>query len=94
MKKIETTTDLALHLTGKEEHFTLYADIANLYGGWLLETNGDPIALAALEEAADEESIAKINAILADANTPWEACSAEDEEYVSGWLANWGIVEA
>lgn len=75
----------------------LYVDIEPVYGGFILETGGDPITLNDLEEGvADgitecEKLIETINNIVANPNTYWEPCDDDDEEYVSDYINAWGI---
>ena len=78
-----------------DKEYNLYSGIDAVYGGWLLETEGEPLTLNDLEDANDDEGlelIAKINEIIADPNTSWEPLTEEDEEYVSGILEAWRLV--
>lgn len=75
----------------------LYVGIEELYGGWMLETGGDPVTLNDLEDAIHdapecEEEIEEINRVIADPRTYWEPCEEEDIEYIKDWLEAWGIV--
>lgn len=72
------------------ESFNLYVGVNAVYGGYMIETSGDPITLEALEDAGDENAVADIAAILSDPATPWEACADKDFEYVAEWLDVWG----
>ena len=77
-----------------EERFTLYSGISQLYGGWLMETSGDPITLTTLEEADNSEKIiASIDRVLSSIGTDWKALTEEDEEYIADFLAECGIEE-
>lgn len=71
--------------------FALYTGIESVYGGFLLETNGGATCLNELEEADASELIESINAIIADPDTPWEALSDEDTQYISDTLESWGL---
>lgn len=76
------------------ENEILYTGISALYGGWLLSTSGNPLTLNVLEDADGcEGALAEINAILEDPRTPWEVCTAADEDYINEWLNIWGIKE-
>lgn len=88
MKKTE------YHFKDACETDVLYVGIPEIYGEFLLTTNGNPITLNDLEDVNNEEAdslISEIMGIISDTSTPWEACGDEDEEYVSGWLEAWGI---
>ena len=73
----------------------LYAGAEEVYGEFVLETEGDPVTLNDLEEgAADTDCkilIETIQGVIADPDTCWEPCSKEDERYISDWLDIWGI---
>lgn len=72
----------------------LYVGIEPVYGGFILETGGDPITLNDLEDANTpecDEIIQNINNFISNPNTYWEPCNEEDEEYVLGYLEAWGI---
>ena len=74
--------------------YTLYTEIGAIYGGWLLTTEGDPTTLNELEDAnnaAADQEIALISAIISDPATVWEECGEEDLEYINGWIEAWGI---
>ena len=75
----------------------LYAGIEEVYGEFVLETEGDPVTLNDLEEgAADTDCkilIETIQSVIADPDTCWEPCSKEDERYISDWLDIWGIAQ-
>lgn len=73
------------------EAYALYVGIDAVYGGWILETGGDPTCLNELEQAAAEAEITAINEIIADPTTPWEDLSEEDLEYIQDTLESWGI---
>lgn len=67
----------------------LYYFIPELDGGYMLTTGGDPCTKANLEDAGDEELLAKINGIIADPYTEWEKATDEEYEYVTDWLCDW-----
>lgn len=75
------------------EGFYLYTGINELYGEWMLETGGDPVTLAALEECGDDcaELIAEINAAISSPRTEWEPLTEGDFAYIAEWLEAWGI---
>lgn len=75
------------------ERCALYVGIDQLYGGWLLETSGDPTTLNELEDADCTDEIDAITAIITTPGTYWEPTTAEDAKYISGWLRTWGIEE-
>lgn len=91
LQTVAGTSDLELARSDGSERFALYTGIDAVYGGWMLETSGEPVALNALEDAECEAMINQINAIISDASTPWEALTADDEKYVRGTLEAWGI---
>jgi hypothetical protein len=69
----------------------LYIGIKELYGGFLLETEGDPLTLNTLEDNDEEELIKMIDSTIKDDGTPWDECDDKDTEYIKGWLVTWGI---
>lgn len=79
------------------ETYALFAGIDAVYGGWLMETGGDPTCLNELEEAvADgnesaETLIGSINDLISASTTPWEDLSEEDLEYIQDTLESWGL---
>lgn len=73
------------------ERYVLYIGLDNVYGGYILETAGDPIGLNDLEDSNGESEIASINHIINDPATPWEDLTQDDAEYISDTLAAWGI---
>lgn len=75
------------------ERFYLYAGITGLYGGWMLETCGNPDTLETLEDCggACAGLIAKISATISSPRTEWEPLSPDDLAYISGYLEAWGI---
>lgn len=75
------------------ERYYLYAEISELYGGWMLETCGGPDTLESLEECggACAGLIAKINAAISDPQTEWEPITSDDLAYIAGYLEAWGI---
>lgn len=83
----------ALFSIGKTsgERFYLYTGIDELYGGWMLETGGNPDTLAALEDCGGDELIAEINAAISSPKTEWEPLTEDDSEYIAGYLEAWGI---
>lgn len=84
-------------------HFTLYAGISALYGGWLADTDGVTTLNdfeVAFADAEDEEvrrgaesAIAFINDLIADTAAPWEPLDERDEEYIADVLEGWGLSE-
>ena len=76
---------------GEIENNTLYFEITEVDGEFILTTSGDPTCLNELEDANADETICAINDLLNDPATPWEDCTAEDAEYVAEWLNVWGI---
>lgn len=76
------------------ERCALYTDISAVYGGYILETGGDPTCLNELEQAGDETTIDAVRAIIADSSTPWEICNEADCAYISECLETWGISAA
>lgn len=77
------------------QRFALYIGIDQLYGSWLLETNGDPNTLVSLEDEQGEDCDARIETIrdiISDPATPWEPCDEDDESYVAEWLGIWGCI--
>lgn len=91
MKKVYLSADYTLSHRDGSESFALYTGIDALEGGWMLETSGDPVGLSDLENADRCDDIDKINAIIADASTPWEECSDNDAAYIADTLEAWGI---
>lgn len=79
------------YINNGENTYKLYINVEGLYGEWMLETEGQPETLSALEDAEAAEKIAEIEAIIADPVTPWEECDEDDEEYINEWLSIWGI---
>lgn len=73
------------------ESSALFIGLDTIYGGWLLETNGNPTCLNELEDADCETEIASINEIIADPATPWEPLTPEDKEYIRLTLESWGM---
>lgn len=75
------------------EQFALYIGIGGLYGGWILETGGNPDTLETLEECGGTCAglIAKINAAISDLQTEWEPLTSDDLAYIAGYLEAWGI---
>lgn len=69
--------------------------VEDVYGEFVLETEGDPVTLNDLEESASDADckalIEAIRSVIADPGTYWEPCSKEDEQYISDWLDIWGI---
>lgn len=51
MKKVYLSADYTLSHRDGSESFALYTGIDALEGGWMLETSGDPVGLADLENA-------------------------------------------
>lgn len=96
MKKVmvqfgDNTSDIFASRRDGNEQFALYVGIPELYGGYLLETSGEPVTRNTFEDSDDEQSIQAVAAIVSDPSTPWEVCSEEDAEYVAEWLNTWGI---
>ena len=52
------------------EQFALYADVDDVYGGWLAETSGEPMCLNALEDAGCNGVIEEIVKIRSTSATP------------------------
>lgn len=78
----------------ESERFWLFYGIESVYGGYILETGGDPTCLNELEDAQNDQAdslIESISDIINDPRTPWEACDEEDEEYVKETLESLGI---
>lgn len=77
-----------------EERFELYYPVSPLDGEYLWRFAGGQ-TLISLEDAGDETETLrnKIDALIADPATPWEACDEEDKEYINDTLEAWGIVE-
>lgn len=75
------------------ERFYLYTGINWLYGGWMLETGGDPDTLETLEECGGTCAglIAKVNAAISSQRTEWEPLTRDDLAYIAGYLEAWGI---
>lgn len=79
------------------EAYALYVRINAVYGGWIMETGGNPTCLNELEEAASdgnesaETLINSINELIADPTTLWEDLSEEDQEYILDTLESWGL---
>lgn len=73
------------------EIFTIFCGINSVYGGFILETSGDPTCLNELEEAGCGDLVDLINSIMSDKNTMWEPCGEDDEQYIAEWLNIWGI---
>ena len=75
-------------------NYNLYIGVNEVYGEFILETEGDPTCLNELEDVGTpecEELIKKINNVIASSNTYWEDLDEEDEEHISEWLNIWGI---
>lgn len=77
--------------------FALYNGVPELDGGWMMETNGDPVAEngltdtpASMDDCCATE-LSSIRTILSDPLAPWESANAEDVAYISDWLKAWGI---
>ena len=86
--------DIELSRFDGRQSFALYAGIAQVDGGWLLETNGYPLCLGSLEDEQSDDADARIDSvrdILSDPSTPWEECSEDDKEYIYDILRDWGI---
>lgn len=90
-----TTMKKALFSINKNsgEHFYLYTGISGLYGGWMLETGGNPDTLESLEECggACAGLMSRINAAISDPRTEWEPLTMDDLAYIAGYLEAWGI---
>lgn len=84
------------------EASTLYTDIPELEGGFILRTDF-PETLYDFESfestpgvtdeqiAANEAELAEIRRIIADPGTPWEPLNEEDAEYIRDCLHEWGV---
>lgn len=101
MKKTYTSYDgrtgVTSHRNDGSEGYALYVGIDAVYGGWILETGGDPCTLNDLEDAvadgndAAEADINAINEIIAHPDTTWEDLDDDDLEYIQEWLEIWGL---
>lgn len=75
------------------ERYALYVGIDQIYGGWMMETSGDPDTLNTLEDSDCADLIEKITSTINDPATEWEQATEEDNEYVAEWLEIWGLAE-
>lgn len=77
--------------------FALYNGIPELDGGWMMETNGAPVAETDLTDTPagmDDycaTELSSIRDILSDPLAPWESANEEDVAYISDWLKDWGF---
>ena len=72
------------------EAFALYDGIPDVvYGGWMLQTAGDPISETDLEDAECSSELDEIKAIIASPSTPWQECDDKDREYIAEWAKIW-----
>lgn len=90
-------TEVASYRNDGSEAYALYVGIDAVYGGWIMETGGDPTCLNELEEAVSngintaEAEINAINEIIANPSTSWESLNFEDQEYIRFTLKSWGL---
>lgn len=85
------------------EASTLYTDIPELEGGFILRTDfpetlndfesfeSSTPGVTAEQIEANEAELAEIRRIIADPSTPWEPLNEEDEEYIRDRLHEWGV---
>lgn len=69
----------------------LFNGIPELYGGWMIETEGNVITKVVLEDNDDYETIRAIEAYLNDDSVGWYSAGRKETEYVENWLKTWGI---
>ena len=99
MKKVTVNENTEIYeFCGSEEGltYTLYFGVEPVYGEWILTTEGNPVALNCLEDDGskwEEETLAKIEAIIDDPRTPWKECNESDIEYINDTLEMWGLKE-
>lgn len=99
MKKVIVNENTEIYeFCGSEEcrTYTLYVGVEPVYGEWILTTEGNPVALNCLEDDGskwEEETLAKIEAIIDDPRTPWKECNESDIEYINDTLEMWGLKE-
>ena len=67
---------------------SIYFGIERVYGGWIATTEGNPVALNELEDAGDEDEIARIDSLIEE--NDGEELTKEDIEYINEWLEIWG----
>lgn len=89
---MKTENSIALSAARNVLSFTI--PLPPLDGEYLWRFAGGQ-TLVSLEEAGDETETLrnKIDALIADPATPWEACDEEDKEYINDTLKGWGIGE-
>ena len=73
------------------EHFALYVGLDNVYGGYILETAGDPTCRNELEDNGCETEIAALDRIINGHTTPWQDLTEDDLSYIADTLTTWGI---
>lgn len=73
------------------ERYVLYIGLDNVYGGYILETAGDPTGLNELEDNGCETEIAALDQIINDPTTPWQELTEDDLSYIADTLTAWGI---
>lgn len=69
----------------------LLSGISELYGGWMLVTEGNPVTKASLENADDYDTIRAVETYLNDDSVEWYSAGRKETEYVENWLKTWGI---
>lgn len=89
--QIEDDNAVVLDRFDGSERFALYIGIDEVYGGWLLETAGNPLTLSQAEDADMWYEIDTINRIIKNVNTPWEICNKKDIDYINDILCAYGI---
>lgn len=73
------------------ERYVLYIGLDNVYGGYILESAGDPTGLNELEDNGCETEIAALDQIINDPTTPWQELTEDDLSYIADTLTAWGI---
>lgn len=71
---------------------TIYYPVPELYGEFLVSTNGNPFTQNDLEDADDpeaEQELKQIRKLIASG--AGEDCNDEDADYIKSWLQAWGI---
>ena len=93
MKKTYVQYDATYTLDNGDsiERYALYVGLSNVYGGYILETAGDPTCLNELEDNGCETEIAALDQIINDPTTPWQELTEDDLSYIADTLTAWGI---
>lgn len=73
------------------EKSKLLNGIPELYGGWMIETEGNPITKVSLEDVDDYDTIRAIEAYLNDDSVEWYPVGEDETNTVDSWLKSWGI---